>query len=277
MRKDKKWVALFLLLMVSGLPIDAWTQNVVRPAGNAVQPSVPFYRVWRGFARPELLTAEFLGRLQPFIVGTKEFLAAHKGVAYLPVVPPAGSPANIPSELAIVAYKSRADYERERATSVGQRYQDSHWDLFDKPGQRTKSGGPAPYGGEIVTDVPYDVAGAPVDWQSQAGGSRFFLGNIRNGTSLDQLAELVSRMQKTFGEKGLDGHIVVADGNQFFASWQHWSSQEQSVRAEQSEAGRKIIEARNSLLEPILDAPAAFFDGNVRQGGVYNVRFSPKP
>jgi len=272
-----KWAAVILLSMAARLPINSWAQDAIPPAGNAARPSVPFYRVWRGFALPGLSSAEFLGRLQPFIAGTQDWLAAHTGAAYLPVVPPAGAPANIPSELAIVAYASQADYERERATPEGQRYQDSHWALFDKPGLRTKSGGPAPYRGEIVVDTPYDVARVPVDWQSRAGKSCFFLGVIKSSTSLAQLADLVSRTQGEFGGKGLDGHIVVADGNQFFASWQHWKSWEQAERAEQSEAGHKIIEFRNSLLEPILDAPAASFDGKVRQGSVYNVRFNQKP
>ena len=259
-----------LIFMLELIPAGSW-------ALNAIEPTIPFYRVWRGFPMPGLTTPGFLDRLQPFIVDTRTWLTGHQGVAYLPVVPPAGSPANIPGELAIVAYTSQADYEKEKATPVGKQYQDSHWTLFEKPGPRSKSGGPSPYNGEIVMDTPYDAARVPVDWQSPSGQARFFLGKIKDGTSLNQLADLVSRTQREFATQGLDGHIVVADSNRFMATWQHWRSQEEAERAARSDAGQKITEVRDSLLEPLLDAPAALFDGNVRQGGVYNVRFTPQP
>ena len=233
------------------------------------RPEVPYYRAWIGTARPGLAQQVFLRRLGPFVVKTRAWLSRHGGLAYLPALPPSGSDPAVPAELALVAYASERDYREQMATREGEAYGAAHWQLFDK--SRSRSSRTLPYAGKLLADTPYDVAGGTASWASPHGETRFYLGRLRGNTSLEQLASWVARVGSGFGARGMDGYVIVADGNGFFCSWQHWADPGELEAAAASDAGRAIFGIRDSLLETIMEVSAEPFAVRVEPGRAYQV------
>ena len=223
------------------------------PPGGSAQ-AQPYYRVWRGAAKPGISARAFLRRLPVFMLKTRAWLSGHGGLAYMPAVPPAGSQA--PAELALVVYDSEPGYRSAAATEAGQAYGASHWELFDK--SRSRSGAPIAFAGRLLADTPYDVIGGSVSWAGPGGVTRFYLGRLRKADSLEQLAAWVGR-----AAQGTDGYIIVAGGDGLVASWQHC--------AQACESGRDARKQRDALLETIMDVVAEPFPGEVEPGHAYQV------
>lgn len=232
--------------------------------------TVPYYRFWRGV--PLLPQDEFLRKIPDFIRATRTWLISHQGVAYLPAIPLEGAPGGI-GEVALVAYASREDYERERATPEGQAYQDLHWTLFDRA--RSKSGAPVALEGVIAPETPYDVLGLPVDWQS--GCSSFFFGLRGDGVApADFLAKLHQHVMdaKALAKHGMDGYLIVAT-DQYEIAYQHWPRCDAEA-AFQTEDGKRVSQGAQTLFKPspmqwIGQVPP--FNGALQPGQAANVLF----
>jgi hypothetical protein len=192
----------------------------------------------------------------------------------MPALPPSDADAELPAELALVVYDSERDYRDQMATREGISYGDSHWRLFDK--SRSRGDGTAPYTGRIVGGVPYDASGGTLSWARPQGETRFYLGRLREKTSLEQLASWVDRVGSAFGNHGMDGYIIVADTAGVFCSWQHWVDASVLNTAMDCEAGRAIRGARDSLLETVMEVPAEAFAGQVEPGHAYQVLLPSK-
>ena len=99
--------------------------------------STPALRLWMGWRLPSLMNdatgwTSFVDRLaKTFVPATWQVMPEFGLVTYMPSVlaPSADSP--LPDEVALLIYKSTADYERHKSRVLGRSYSLMHGALFD--------------------------------------------------------------------------------------------------------------------------------------------------
>lgn len=254
-----------LVLALSWPTVSVWAQQRVE--------SVPYYRVFRGVIRADVSQSNFMQQLNTVFIPALPLTHAKNGaVAYLPAVPPLNKPASIIDEYALVGYESRAVYEAARQTPEGRQYGDLHWTIFDR--EKSKSGGAVILGDQIIAETPYDVIEKPVDWQS--GYSTFFIGTrhpqLNPETFIQRLYKHVVDVRRAFSTYGLDGYVIVANGD-YEAAFQHWPNKDAAAAAFGSDAGKAIIAEASGILTLLQFSEAAAFNGQLQPGEVTNVRF----
>ena len=202
-----------------------------------------YFRVWQGFKKPGMSDQDFRARLPEFMSATVTLYHGRGLDNYLVAVPPAGHPAFIPDEFALVAFDSEKSYQAVRATPAGQAYGEKHWEIFDK--QVSKStpflAYAEPLPSTLVPNTSYDVIGTPIDW---AGGyTVFYLGLRKPEISAEQflrdLAVHVGFVAGKLTPLGLKGYIIIANPD-YEVAYMNWSSKRAMDFAFTQEAGKSV-------------------------------------
>ena len=68
-----------------------------------------YFRAWQGFKTPALSEQQFLRDLAPFMRETVDLYQGRALNNYIVIVPPAGKPAFVPDEFALVALSSKEE------------------------------------------------------------------------------------------------------------------------------------------------------------------------
>ena len=235
----------------------------------------PFCRFWRGFRKEGTSLEAFRKRLaNEFMPATVQTPGKFGLCAYLVVVPPADHPAHVPDEIALVMYASEAGYRQMNADPEGKRYQESHWDVF----QRGTSGSlvPQPLSG-IVSELPlkglaFDLMGKSTDWQ--AGYTIFTLEFRRPEAERadfpEKLARHLGAVRAAFSSRGLHGCLVLMT-EAYVMSFMNWESQAAMDTAFASSDGKAIARNAVKILEPYMRIPARPFDGTLGFGDFVGV------
>lgn len=231
-----------------------------------------YMRLFRGFKRADFTHSMFVQRLPAFMQSTLDLYGRVQN-NYLVAVTPAIKPSLIADEMALLTYESEAEYKRIRATPEGERYAESHWEIFDKA--RSAS---------VVVDfaraVPltieankgYNFAVDHNDWSR--GPTTFFIGlrkpEVRKELFLSRLASHVKLSRDSLLAYGLKGYAVVATEDYEIAVM-NWESQAQMDRAFDSLFGHALVRDANEFMETLQWSNAQRFDGrHVEQNSFYS-------
>ena len=211
-------------------------------------------RLWWGYRRPDVARSDFLRKLGRVFM-PQTIYTMHTRLqalaAYLPVVPPSTTDSvlsGMPEELAVVVYKSIADYERANATLEGRAYQDLHGALFTKAS--SSQGFPERFAGEVVANQPYFVGGGG-NWQK--GHVNFLLGKRPRAVGEDhffqQLTATLAAHNTIVGKAGGPDTVLLRTDGVFVSYFELWSGDSTPSAV----ASSKV----KSLLAPNWSAPAA--------------------
>lgn len=121
-----------------------------------------YNRLWVGFKKEEISTAEFMNGLNKIFFEKTINVGKGKGLmAYQPYITMMNT--DLPDEIALVTYQDEASYKAIRATKEGEEYSVLHWDYFDK--DTSKSAVPIPYDRVVKMELAYELKPAFTDWQ----------------------------------------------------------------------------------------------------------------
>lgn len=235
-----------------------------------------FCRFWRGFRKDGSSAAEFQKRLATEFMPATVATPGKFGLrAYLVVLPPEDHPAFVPDEIALVIYGSEAKYREMNSNPEGKKYQESHWDVF----QRGPSGSlvPQPFSGSVgelpEKGLAFDLLEKPVDWQ--AGHSLFIMSFRRPGIGTSDFGNNISMyirsMRAAFPACGLRGCLVLVT-DQSVMTFMNWESRDAMESAAASPDGKAIARAAGKILETHMQATAREFDGTIRSGEFVRVK-----
>lgn len=227
--------------------------------GAVSSEAAPFYRVWRGYKKPEISSEVFNKAIQDvFVEATVENGAGYGLQAYIPALPVPSTKVKLPDEIALVVYESKEKYEAQRATAIGKAYGDLHWEYFTRapvnpedpvPEYVSKSAVP-----EVVTDKitslenlkAYDFRGQDADWQKGLTKIRFF---ERKEQATDELI-LIQKLQSDYASKAL-AYILLVD-EKYFMTYELWESADVLKKSETdffiSENFSEIEGAKNQIV-----------------------------
>ncbi len=202
-------------------------------------------RVWLGRRRADITQQQFVEELQRvFVPATVRMMAPLQLVAYLPTLlpaellpgdarpgearpgearpgetsrgetPPGDLGADLPSEVALVFYRSRRAYEDARKTPTGGRYAAMHGSIFQFPGSSSAFAAPwRPERQEQVKErAPCSLLDLPADWQAGTTELRVF--RIAPGRESELPAVLEGI--RADAPASLRGYIFVREGHYFF-------------------------------------------------------------
>jgi hypothetical protein len=234
-----------VLFLLSLLAVGCSSVPAARADASAddrlAAPKAGFFRVWRGFRRPDLDDRSFLAKLAPFMKATTDLYGRELLSNYLVALPPEKRPAQVPAEFALVALESEAGYRAVRATPAGQAYTEAHWELFDRENSKSAAlvmGLPE----RLEAGTAYDLSLEALDWRE--GENLFFLGTRKAGFSEEAfLARLRTHLDLVVRELrplGLRGYIVLAEGG-YEAAFLNWESEEARLRAFEGAAGPRVM------------------------------------
>lgn len=139
-------------------------------------------RFWWGFKRKDVPRDRFISTLgDVFLPTTVQVMHERQGAlsAYLPIVPPDLGCIDVPDELALVVYKSVAEYERATKTLDGRAYRLLHDSVFGPPS--TSGSFPERFDGELQSGQATYLWSNSSDWMQ--GHCSFFLGRRLPRTS----------------------------------------------------------------------------------------------
>jgi hypothetical protein len=186
-------------------------------------------RVWRGYALDRTQRESFVQNLRStFIPITAQVMGKLGLTAYLPAIVPADRVASVPDEIALVFYRSQAEYQQNaNDTTVGRAYQKLHGSLFKVgAGQPTApasaSAFPIPLRDVCISGQPYYLIPEAADWYE--GTSDVFVGVYEADSA--GLATAVVKAANALQAKHppeLDGCILVVTENVFIC-WRHWKA-----------------------------------------------------
>jgi hypothetical protein len=188
-----------------------------------------YFRAWQGFKAPALNQQQFLRDLAPFMRETVDLYQGRALNNYIVIVPPAGKPAFVPDEFALVALSSKEDYQAIRATPEGERYSARHWDVFDR--SNSKSADPMvnftqEKPTKLAHNYSYDVIGKPIDWSK--GRTMVYIGlrkpELTPDAFLTGLARHLSFVKQRLQPKGLLGYVVIANDN-YEVAYMNWENE----------------------------------------------------
>lgn len=139
------------------------------------------FRIFRGYKKPDLAETAFLKDLgETFMPGTPLMLRDLGLAAYLPsVLPVTTAVADVPDEVAIIAYPSPEGYAWARNnTIVGRMYTNTHLAVFDMA--KSRSVFPVAIGSTIDPIHVFYLFGTWCDWQTD-GAVVCWAGHMRHG------------------------------------------------------------------------------------------------
>jgi len=194
------------------------------------QPVAPdSVRVWRGYALDRTQMDAFHQALgATFIPITAQVMGKLGLTAYLPAIVPSDATKSVPDEIALVWYRSQAEYQQNaNGTTAGRAYQKLHAGVFvlgpPKGGQPSSASTfPVLLKDACVSGQPYHLFTDAVDWYH--GASDTFVG-VFDGDGATLAAAVLkagNALQKN-PAAGLDGCIVVVVDN-VLIYWRHWQS-----------------------------------------------------
>lgn len=213
-----------------------------------------YFRVWEGFRKPAITSAEFLNGLPGFMDATLD-LYGRKLNQYIVGVPPALSPEIIPDEFALLAFKDKADYDQARNSPEGRVYARSHWQLFSPETSKSLplSRYSADHPDSLQHHRAYQMLDKPIDWRS--GTSVFFIGTRKSGVPKDLFLNRLSRHTRMAAVRmlrhGLRGYIVIANEN-YEAAFMNWSSEDDMARAFTTEDGKAVMQDAQEIMDTVM-------------------------
>ncbi|MEQ1877322.1 MAG: hypothetical protein ABL958_11820 [Bdellovibrionia bacterium] len=221
----------------------------------------PYYRFWRGWRRPDVNPLAFqMALTAKFIPATVNVGAGRGLLGYMPALPPEHR-GDVPDEIALVVYESKAAYSAIRATPEGQAYTAMHDELFSRE-LGGKSTEPEPLTGPIVNEKAYDVLQSNANWQR--GFVVWKISRVRGN------ADNYVRGVAGLANKGLASFLVLNHGGVFY-EYQLWRS------AYEYSVANAVIEslALNSLnrLTGGVARPATKTQSLIRYGEALNLQF----
>ena len=148
-------------------------------------------RFWWGFKRRDVSRVDFLGKLASvFLPTTVQVMSRRLGAltGYLPIVPADHGCIDVPDELALVVYRSIAEYEQASGSLEGRAYQLLHDSVFAPPS--SSKGFPVRFKGNLESNQPYFLWSQSADWMG--GHSSLLLGRRPAGVSAEKFAENVT-------------------------------------------------------------------------------------
>jgi hypothetical protein len=186
-------------------------------------------RVWRGYALNRTQRDAFYQTLgSTFIPVTAQVMSKLGLTAYLPAVVPSDPTPTVPDEIALVFYRSQADYQQNaNGTTAGRAYQKLHAGVFTlgatPPGQPTSASSfPIPLNDACVSGQPYYLFPEATDWYQ--GTSDVFVGVFEgDGQKLAASVLQAAKTLQTNRGPGLDGFILLVVDN-VLIYWRHWQS-----------------------------------------------------
>jgi hypothetical protein len=230
-----------------------------------------YFRFWQGFKKHQLTQEEFLTGLNPFMKLTVDTYGGKGLENYVVAVPPAGKPAFVPDEFALVAFDSKESYDKVRATPEGKAYGAAHWEIFDK--NLSKSAEMRMLTAdvkEIDWNVAYNVLGKGIPLTNTY--VTFFVGARKEGVDVDtyrsRMLEHFRFVARTFEPKGLVGYLALAQRN-YEVAYVIWDSKESADKAFASDEGKAVLADTETILTPLMFMEAQIFDGEVAQQSVY--------
>jgi hypothetical protein len=208
-------------------PNDTTASHAARDEGSPSPVAPNAVRVWRGYAvdRPHL-DAFHQALVTTFIPITTQVMGKLGLTAYLPAIVPSDPTPTVPDEIALVFYRSQADYEvGAYGTTAGRAYQNLHLSLFNFASTRPElpastSGFPILLKGSCESGQPYYLFSDEVDWYQ--GTSDVFVGVCNSDKQ--ELAESVLQAAKSLQANrvaGLDGFILLVVDD-VLIYWRHW-------------------------------------------------------
>ena len=235
-------------------------------------PEATYYRVFQGFKKPSLSSAQFLNILPDFMNATTSLYGDVLN-EYHVAIPPQNKPSFIPDEFALVSLSSEAEYRAMRATPEGQNYSAAHWDVFDKDTSKSLPLEPG-IPNVLVSQTAYNVIGEPNDWSS--GATLFYVGtrksHIRKTDFLEKLSQHILQVEMAFKPYGLKGYIVIADEN-YEVAYMNWTSYEDMEYALLAPEGKRILRTADSMMDTLQWNGESAFQGNsVMQNRFYRTK-----
>jgi len=194
------------------------------------QPVAPdSVRVWRGYALDRTQMDAFHQALgATFIPITAQVMGKLGLTAYLPAIVPGDVAKSVPDEIALIWYRSQAEYQQNASgTTAGRAYQKLHAGVFvlgpPKPGQPSSATTfPVPLKDACVSGQPYHLFTDTVDWYH--GTSDAFVGVFDgDGAKLAAAVLQASTALQKSRPAGLDGCILVVVDN-VLIYWRHWQA-----------------------------------------------------
>lgn len=171
-----------------------------------------YYRFWRGHKVPTLSQQEFVKGLNDlFIPETVEQGRGHGLNAYMPVlVNQAAIEADFPEEMALVVYDTEEKYRAIRKMPRGSRYQELHWDYFQK--DESKSRVPQAFTGNVEVETAYDLLESDTNWQKH--DAVFQLYKFKDGfnsAAKKELKRFFEKIQSEASKRDLLSYLVLVD------------------------------------------------------------------
>jgi len=198
-------------------------------AGGASPVAPDSVRVWRGYALDRTRKEAFWQTLgSTFIPITAQVMGKLGLTAYLPAIVPNDQTPSVPDEIALVFYRSQADYQQNaNGSTAGRAYQKLHAGVFvlgpPQPGQPTSASDfPILLSDKCASGQPYYLFSDAVDWYR--GASDVFVGVFEGDAA--KLADAVLAAAKALQANrvsGLDGFILMIVDN-VLIYWRHWQS-----------------------------------------------------
>lgn len=157
-------------------------------------------RFWWGFKRKEISRDTFLDKLGAvFLPATVQVMGHRLGAltAYLPIIPPENCSTDVPDEMALVVYRSVAEYEQASSSLEGRAYQLLHDAVFTSPS--SSKGFPVLFEGELEQDQPYFLWSRSDQWQG--AHCTFLLGRRPTGVTRAAFAANVQAALKSIAAR----------------------------------------------------------------------------
>ncbi len=256
----------------------------VLSASVLVAEEPPYYRVWRGWRLNSLTKKEFIGQLENSFIPATPGIMADKGlVSYHVALPYKAKYDNavfsyLPDEIALVSYQSKDVFRRAFKEHQSARdYAAMHWEVFDRERSFSARKVLTFSGGErLLCEVAYDLCNRPVDWQSHASNTGFFLGvrktEIEEKLFMERLRFLFKRIQSKSAINGCVALIgKMEDKADYLMAFYNYSK---------TSALKDPFRVAASLMDTVIFKQAEDFSGrlefNNEDGVVYSVPFERK-
>ena len=174
-------------------------------------------------------------------------------------------------EIALVFYETQQAYHDAKLTVGGRAYSDLHALVFDL--DRSTSGFPVKFTGDIEPDLRYHLFDDRIDWQH--GAASVFVG-MRIDTDpqafMDGLGDWLSTLQASGGP---DGAVAVV-ARDHVVYWEHWPDEDAAADSRAAELGALAAPVYHEPFArvPLAEGLWAEYGGVAVEGGEsYDFRF----
>lgn len=181
-------------------------------------PAPRMLRFWRGFKQDPAPQAEFERQVNARLIPETIEVGGGRGLnAYLPSFYPAGKPAFLPDEVAVIDYANEEQYNALRTTERGRKYGPLHFekDLFARANAAGFKSGSLlgqPYSGQVELSADgraYLIGEADVNWQDGVTVRRTLL----PATELTAagVKDYLNAIRDRLAQIGIRGMVAVVD------------------------------------------------------------------